>query len=254
MMSRSAQRPHDPPARAAVFLGGDEPVRVDKVVSSPASEPGPGSSGSGSIDAKRSRTAAIVAPGNVSSTAWTSGCPTTSLRRSRSRRSSCSRSVGSPAVASERATSQRSPVHSPSSWLMRLARLVGAPSAGRNSTRPGSNAIRCTCSRKCERITASRRLSNRATTSAKLCGIGSYSTEFVVGGLARSSGSTWVAAANEPTTVEGGVAATGGSEGGAGSTRLARFATGSAAIGPTPWTGGVASDRTSSAGTGRSAT
>src|SRR6516165_6701814 len=39
------------------------------VGSSPASEPGPGSSGSGSIDAKRSRTAAIVAPGNVSSTA-----------------------------------------------------------------------------------------------------------------------------------------------------------------------------------------
>ena len=38
--------------------------------------------------------------------------------------------------------------HSLSSWLTRLARLLGAPSPGRNSIRPGSNAIRCTCSLK----------------------------------------------------------------------------------------------------------
>ena len=39
---------------------------------------------------------------------------------------------------------QRCPVHSPRSWPSRLARSRGAPSAGRNSMRPGSNWTRCT--------------------------------------------------------------------------------------------------------------
>src|SRR5205823_13054977 len=34
----------------------------------------------------------------------------------------------------------------------------------------------CTCDHKCERVSASRRLSNSAITSAKFCGAGSYSS------------------------------------------------------------------------------
>src|SRR5215472_2264501 len=224
------------------------------VVSSNGSNTAGVSSASDPVGEKRSRTAAIVDPGKVSSTARTSGCLATSFRTSLSQRSSCSRKVGSPGAACDRATSQRSPVHSPSSWLMRLARLLGAPSAGRNSMRPGSKAIRCTCSRKCEPITASRRLSNSATTSAKLCGIGSYSIEFVGSGSVSSAGSSRAATAGEPMAIEAGAAVARGSEGGTGAALLARFAAGFSAAAPTAWAGKAASDRTSSAGAGRSAT
>src|SRR5436305_2158043 len=125
-----------------------------------------------SIAPARSRTAAIVAPGKVSSTARTNGWATTSCRTALSCCAACSASVGAPS-AWETATTQRIPVHSVSSCPSRLARSRGAVSSGRNSIRPGSNVTRCICDHRCERISASRLLSNRAITSAKLCGVGS---------------------------------------------------------------------------------
>src|SRR5205085_2441816 len=128
-----------------------------------------------SITPARSRTAAIVAPGKVSSTARTNGWATTSFRTALSCCAACSASVGAPA-ACETATTQRIPVHSLSSCPSRLARSRGAVASGRNSIRPGSNVTRCTCDHKCERVSASRRLSNSAITSAKFCGAASYSS------------------------------------------------------------------------------
>src|SRR5690242_3697616 len=91
---------------------------------------------SGSADPS-SRTASMRAPGNASSTARTNGCWAASFRSDRSRASASSRKVGAPS-ALDMLTTQRMPVHSPKSLPSLLARSRGAPSAGRNSMRPGS--------------------------------------------------------------------------------------------------------------------
>src|SRR6185312_11303733 len=84
-----------------------------------------------------SRTASMRAPGKASSTARTNGCCAASFRSERSRASAVSRKVGAPSSL-EMLTTQRVPVHSPRSLPSLLARSRGAPSAGRNSMRPGS--------------------------------------------------------------------------------------------------------------------
>src|SRR5215211_4340163 len=161
--------PSSPAPFASPFssLARPSPRPSSPALSSAASVPA-------SAAAKRSRTAAIVAPGKVSSTARTNGWAATSFRSALARCASCWARVASPS-ACETATIQRAPVHSPSNWPSRLARSRGAPSAGRNSMRPGSNATRWACDQRCERSSASRRLSNSSTISAKLCGIGSSS-------------------------------------------------------------------------------
>src|SRR5713101_4894697 len=128
-----------------------------------------GSASAAGSGAPSSRTASMRAPGKVSSTARTNGCCAASFRSERARTSACSRKVGAPS-SPDMLTTQRVPVHSPSSLPSRLARSRGAPIAGRNSMRPGS---RCTCAWRWVRSTASRYLSNSSITSRKLCGCGS---------------------------------------------------------------------------------
>src|SRR5437764_708389 len=101
------------------------------LLSSGAAAPEGGSSGASS------RTASIVAPGKVSSTARTIGCSAASLRRWRARCSAWSRKVGAPS-SRDTLTTQRWPVQPPSSWPRRLGRSRGAASVRRSSMRPGS--------------------------------------------------------------------------------------------------------------------
>src|SRR5262249_36486692 len=144
---------HDSSSAGVVSSAGSIPGSSGGTTSSPVSRAGP-------VPA-RSRTAVIVAPGKASNTARTNGWATTSFRTALSCSAACSATVGAPSPW-DTATTQRVPVHSPSNWPSRFARSRGAIGWGRNSMRPGSNATRCTCDHRCERISASRRLSNNS--------------------------------------------------------------------------------------------
>src|SRR5689334_18540906 len=80
----------------------------------PSSAPSPASAAAAGSPAPSSRTASMRAPGKLSSTARTTGCCAASFLSEASRASTCSRSVGAPSSL-EMLTTQRIPVHSPSS-------------------------------------------------------------------------------------------------------------------------------------------
>src|SRR5262249_16853060 len=83
----------------------------------------------------------------------------------------CSSKLAAP-TSPEMETIQRRPVHSPSLWPRRWARLGGALGPGLNSIRPGSKCTRCTWRTRLVRRIKSPSASAEAATSRKLSGTG----------------------------------------------------------------------------------